>query len=65
MQAGLLALDLACVTREEALALERHTQLRIRLHEHALQHLEPGPYRDTSAFEYGLDLLLDSLERLR
>ena len=35
------------------------------LHEHGLQHLEPGPHRDTSAFEYGLDLLLGSLERLR
>jgi AcrR family transcriptional regulator len=35
------------------------------LHEHGMQHLEPGPHRDTSAFEYGLDLLLDSLERLR
>jgi AcrR family transcriptional regulator len=35
------------------------------LNEHGLQHLEPGSYQDTSAFEYGLDLLLDSLERLR
>lgn len=34
------------------------------LHEHGLQHLDPGPHRDTSAFEYGLDLLLGSLERL-
>jgi AcrR family transcriptional regulator len=35
------------------------------LHEHGMQHLEPGPHQDTSAFEYGLDLLLGSLERLR
>jgi AcrR family transcriptional regulator len=35
------------------------------LNEHGLQHLEPGGFQDTSAFEYGLDLLLDSLERLR
>ena len=35
------------------------------LHEHAMQHLEDGPHRDVPAFEYGLDLLLESLERLR
>jgi AcrR family transcriptional regulator len=35
------------------------------LHQHALQHLEDGAYKDVSAFEYGLDLLLESLERLR
>lgn len=35
------------------------------LHEHALQHLEDGPHQDVPAFEYGLDLLLESLERLR
>src|SRR5512133_2778576 len=33
------------------------------LHEHALQHLDEGPHHDMSAFEYGLDLLLASLER--
>jgi AcrR family transcriptional regulator len=33
------------------------------LHAHGLQHLEPGPLQDTSAFEYGLDLLLASLEQ--
>src|SRR3982751_3791357 len=33
VQPGLLALDLACVAREEALALERHAQLRVRLDE--------------------------------
>jgi AcrR family transcriptional regulator len=32
------------------------------LHEHGMQHLEPGPLAETSAFEYGLDLILDSLE---
>jgi AcrR family transcriptional regulator len=35
------------------------------LHQHALQHLEEGPHHDVSAFEYGLDLLLESLERSR
>ena len=35
VQTGLLALDLACVAREEALALERDAQLRIRLDERA------------------------------
>ena len=35
------------------------------LHEHAVQHLEEGPHQDVPAFEYGLDLLLESLERLR
>jgi AcrR family transcriptional regulator len=32
--------------------------------EHALQHMEPGR-EDGSAYELGLDLILDSLERLR
>ncbi len=32
------------------------------LHAHGLQHLEPGPLQETSAFEYGLDLLLAGLE---
>jgi len=35
------------------------------LHEHAMQHLEDGSHQDVPAFEYGLDLLLESLERLR
>jgi len=35
------------------------------LYEHGMQHLEPGPYQDTSAFDYGLGLLLESLEKLR
>ena len=33
VQAGLLALDLACITREEALALEDDAELRIGLDE--------------------------------
>jgi len=33
------------------------------LHAHGMQHMEPGAHRDTSAFEYGLDLLLASLEQ--
>jgi AcrR family transcriptional regulator len=35
------------------------------LNEHAGQHLAPGPHQDVSAFEFALDLLLESLERLR
>lgn len=35
------------------------------LHEHGLQHLDDGPHQGVSAFEFTLDLLLDSLERLR
>ena len=35
------------------------------LHEHGLQHLDVGPQHDVSAFEYGLDLVLESLERQR
>ena len=35
------------------------------LHEHGLQHLEDGPLHEVSAFEFALDLLLESLERLR
>jgi AcrR family transcriptional regulator len=35
------------------------------LHEHAIQHLEDGAHQDVPAFEYGLDLILDGLERLR
>ena len=33
------------------------------LHAHGVQHMEPGPLQDVSAFEYGLDLLLAGLER--
>ncbi|MGZ4463394.1 MAG: hypothetical protein ACXVZP_11210, partial [Gaiellaceae bacterium] len=35
------------------------------LHEHGLQHLEDGAYKDVSAFEFALDLLLESLARLQ
>jgi AcrR family transcriptional regulator len=35
------------------------------LYEHGMQHLEPGPHQDTSAFEFALDLLLGGLERLK
>jgi AcrR family transcriptional regulator len=35
------------------------------LHEHGLQHLDEGRHHDVSAFEYGLDLLLESLDRSR
>lgn len=33
------------------------------LHEHGIQHLSDGPHRGVSAFEYGLDLILDGLRR--
>jgi AcrR family transcriptional regulator len=35
------------------------------LHEHGIQHLEQGTHQDVPAFEYGLDLLLESLEKQR
>ncbi|MGH3009270.1 MAG: TetR/AcrR family transcriptional regulator [Gaiellaceae bacterium] len=35
------------------------------LHAHGMQHLDGGPHEDVSAFEYGLDLILESLERAR
>src|SRR4051794_23177997 len=34
------------------------------LHEHAHQHAAEGPHRDGSAFELGLDLILDGLKKL-
>jgi AcrR family transcriptional regulator len=33
------------------------------LHEHGQQHLNEGPHHDVSAFEFGLDLILDGLKR--
>jgi AcrR family transcriptional regulator len=35
------------------------------LREHAEQHFAEGPHREVSAFEYGLDLILDGLRRIR
>ena len=35
------------------------------LHEHAEQHFGEGPHREVSAFELGLDLIVQGLERLR
>ncbi|MFZ1880188.1 MAG: TetR/AcrR family transcriptional regulator C-terminal domain-containing protein [Gaiellaceae bacterium] len=35
------------------------------LHEHAQQHFSEGPHREGSAFELGLDLILDGLKKLR
>ena len=34
------------------------------LYEHAQQHLADGPHREVSAFEFGLDLILDGLRDL-
>ena len=35
------------------------------LHEHAQQHFSEGPHREGSAFELGLDLLVDGLKKIR
>jgi AcrR family transcriptional regulator len=35
------------------------------LHEHGQQHFTEGPHREVSAFELGLDLIVDGLEKLR
>ncbi len=35
------------------------------LHEHGQQHLAKGPHHDVSAFEFGLDFILDGLQRIR
>ena len=35
------------------------------LHEHGRQHFADGPHREVSAFEFGLDLILGSLEQLK
>ena len=34
------------------------------LHEHAEQHMTDGPHRERSAFDFGLDLILDGLKRI-
>src|SRR5919197_3107994 len=34
------------------------------LHEHGQQHLSEGPQHDVSAFEFGLDLILDGLKKI-
>src|SRR5215213_1798412 len=34
------------------------------LHEHAEQHMTEGPHRELSAFDFGLDLILDGLNRI-
>ncbi len=35
------------------------------LHEHVQQHFNEGPHRDGSAFELGLDLIVDGLKKIR
>jgi AcrR family transcriptional regulator len=35
------------------------------LHEHGRQHFAEGPHREVSAFEFGLDLILDGLRAIR
>jgi AcrR family transcriptional regulator len=34
------------------------------LHEHARQHFSEGPHREVSAFEFGLDLIVDGLKKV-
>ncbi len=34
------------------------------LHEHAQQHFSEGPHREVSAFEFGLDLIVDGLKKI-
>jgi AcrR family transcriptional regulator len=34
------------------------------LHEHGKQHLTEGPHHDVSAFEFGLDFILDGLKKI-
>jgi AcrR family transcriptional regulator len=34
------------------------------LHEHAQQHFSEGPHREVSAFEFGLDLIVDGLKMI-
>jgi AcrR family transcriptional regulator len=34
------------------------------LHEHARQHFSEGPHREVSAFEFGLDLVVDGLRKI-
>jgi AcrR family transcriptional regulator len=35
------------------------------LHEHGRQHFTEGPHREVSAFEFGLDLILEGLKKIR
>jgi hypothetical protein len=35
------------------------------LNEHAQQHFSEGPHREVSAFELGLDLIIDGLKKIR
>ena len=35
------------------------------LREHGEQHFAEGPHHDVSAFEFGLDLILDGLRKIR
>jgi hypothetical protein len=34
------------------------------LYEHGVQHMTEGPHREVSAFEFGLDLILEGLRKL-
>src|SRR4051794_36415455 len=43
VQTGLLALDLACVARQEALPLQRHAELRVDLDDRACDPVAPRP----------------------
>ncbi|TML53858.1 MAG: hypothetical protein E6G15_08490 [Actinobacteria bacterium] len=47
-------------TVDRVLAGEEYQYLR----EHAEQHFGDGPYKNVSAFELGLDLILDGLKKI-
>src|SRR3954447_19715050 len=46
---------------EREITVEAYSYLR----EHGEQHFAEGPHRDVSAFELGLDLILDGLQKIR
>ena len=56
----------AAQTSDMAAAFERMIPADVfpYLHEHGEQHLGAGPHHDVSAFELGLDFILDGLEKM-
>src|SRR6266480_738666 len=46
---------------DEFLPVDKHPYLN----EHGRQHLTDGPHREVSAFEFGLDLILDGIRKIR
>jgi AcrR family transcriptional regulator len=56
------ALDLAEVTEHLQRTITSETYPNLA--EHAAQHFSEGTHREVSAFEYGLDLILDGLRKI-